>query len=61
MSEGLGLTVSLPDRGTRTSLGMPESALMEFEQAVGAGQGQGGLVCCSSRGHKESDTTERLN
>ena len=23
--------------------------------------GQGGLVCCSSQGHKESDTTERLN
>ena len=25
------------------------------------GDGQGGLVCCRSRGHKESDTTERLN
>ena len=25
------------------------------------GDGQGGLVCCGSRGHKESDTTERLN
>ena len=23
--------------------------------------GQGGLVCCSSWGHKESDTTEQLN
>ena len=23
--------------------------------------GQGGLACCSSWGHKESDTTERLN
>ena len=23
--------------------------------------GQGGLACCSPRGHKESDTTERLN
>ena len=23
--------------------------------------GQGGLACCSSRGHKESDTTEWLN
>ena len=22
---------------------------------------QGGLVCCSSRGHKESDSTEQLN
>ena len=27
----------------------------------GVGNGQGGLVCCDSWGHKESDTTERLN
>ena len=27
----------------------------------GAGDGQGGLACCSSWGHKESDMTERLN
>ena len=27
----------------------------------GAGDGQGGLECCSSWGHKESDTTEWLN
>ena len=33
----------------------------EFEQAPGVGDGQGGLVCCDSWGHKESDTTERLN
>ena len=33
----------------------------EFEQALGVDGGQGGLVCCSPRGHKESDTTERLN
>ena len=25
------------------------------------GDGQGGLACCGSWGHKESDTTERLN
>ena len=25
------------------------------------GDGQGGLACCNSLGHKESDTTERLN
>ena len=25
------------------------------------GDGQGGLACCESWGHKESDTTERLN
>ena len=32
-----------------------------FEHASGVGEGQGGLVCRSPRGHKESDTTERLN
>ena len=33
----------------------------EFEQAPGVGDGQGSLTCCSPWGHKESDTTERLN
>ena len=33
----------------------------EFEQVLGVGDGQGSLACCSSWGHKESDTTERLN
>ena len=33
----------------------------EFEQAQRVGDGQGGLVCCSPWGPKESDTTERLN
>ena len=33
----------------------------EFEQALGVGDGQGSLVCCSPLGHKESDMTERLN
>ena len=32
-----------------------------FEWTPGVGDGQGGLVCCSSWGHKESNTTERLN
>ena len=30
----------------------------EFEQALGDGEGQGSLVCCSPWGHKESDMTE---
>ena len=30
----------------------------EFEHALGVGEGQGGLVCCSPQGYKESDTTE---
>ena len=29
-----------------------------FVQTPGVGNGQGGLVFCSSWGHKESDTTE---
>ena len=33
----------------------------QFEQAPGDGEGQGGLACCSPRGRKEPDTTERLN
>ena len=27
----------------------------EFQQALGVGDGQGGLACCSPWGHKESD------
>ena len=33
----------------------------EFEWTPGVGDGQGGLACCDSWGHKESDTTEWLN
>ena len=33
----------------------------EFEQAPGDGDTQGGLVCCSPWGRKESDMTEQLN
>ena len=33
----------------------------EFEWTLGVGDGQGGLACYSPWGHKESDTTERLN
>ena len=33
----------------------------EFEQALGDGEGQGSLACCSPWGFKESDTTERLS
>ena len=31
---------------------------LEFEQALGVGDGQGGLPCFSPWGCKESDTTE---
>ena len=33
----------------------------EFEQALGVGDGQGSLVCCTPWGRKELDMTERLN
>ena len=29
----------------------------EFEQALGDGEGQGGLMCCSPWGHKKLDMT----
>ena len=33
----------------------------EFELTPRVANGQGGLACCRPWGHKESDTTERLN
>ena len=33
----------------------------EFEWTPGVGDGQRGLACCNSGGHKESDMTEWLN
>ena len=32
-----------------------------FGWTPGIGDGQGGLACCGSWGHKESDTTDQLN
>ena len=34
---------------------------LEFEQALGVGDGQGSLACYSPWGPEESDTTEQLN
>ena len=50
-------------RGQRTRWvdGMTDSMDIEFEQALGDGEGQGSLACCSPRGCKELDMTERLN
>ena len=33
----------------------------EFEQALGVGDGQGSMACCSPWGHKELDRTDGLN
>ena len=38
-----------------------DSMDVEFEQAPGVGDGQGGLVCCSPWCRKESNTTKQLN
>ena len=38
--------------------GITDSMDMEFEQALGVGDGQGSLACCSPWSCKESDTTE---
>ena len=35
--------------------------LNESEQALGVGDGQGSLTCCSPWDHKEQETTEQLN
>ena len=62
-----------PDAGKdwrREEKGMAEDEMVgwhhwlsghEFEQAPGVGDGQWSLACCSPWGHKELDTTERLN
>ena len=62
-----------PDAGEdwrREEKGMTEDEMIEwhhwlsereFEWTPGVGDRQAGLVCCSSWGHKELDTTERLN
>ena len=41
--------------------GITDSMYIESKWTPGVGDGQGGLACCDSWGHKESDMTERLN
>ena len=41
--------------------GITDSMDMDIKQALGAGDGQGSLACCSPWGRKDSDTTEQLN
>ena len=38
-----------------------DMSLSDVGLVLGVGDGQGGLACCDSWGHKELDTTERLN
>ena len=57
-----GRQLSLRDHGRQkvTEVGSP-TRCHKSEQALGVGDGQGGLACRSPWGSKESDTTERLN
>ena len=66
------LTAKVPDAGEdwRKDNGMTEDEKVgwylwlnghEFEQALGVGDGEGSLVCCSPWSRKELDTTELLN
>ena len=41
--------------------GIIDSMDNEFEQTLGDSEGQGSLVCCSSRGCKDLEMTEQLN
>ena len=56
--EGLGAGGEGDNRGWD---GWMASDGRESEWTPGVGDGQGGLACCDSWGHKELDTTERLN
>ena len=47
--------------GITNSMDVSLSELWELVMDREVGDGQGGLACCDSWGHKESDTTERLN
>ena len=41
--------------------GITDSMAMSLGRLRGVSDGQESLACCSPWGHKESDTTERLN
>ena len=69
-ADSLEKTLMLEGIGGRRRRGRTEDEMVgwhhrfnghEFGWALGVGDGQGGLACCCSWCHKESDTTERLN
>ena len=41
--------------------GIPDSMDVSVSELLEVGDGQGSLACCNSWGHKESDTTKRVN
>ena len=54
-------TLMLGGIGGRRRRGRQRTRWLDGITDSRVGDGQGGLVCCIQRGHKESDTTERLN
>ena len=68
--DSLGKTLMLGGNGGRRRRGrqrmrwldgITNSMDVSLGELWGVGDGQGGLACCDSWGHKESDTTEQLN
>ena len=57
--DSLEKTLMLGGTGGRRRRGRLDAH--EFGWTPGVGDGEGGLACCDSWGHKESDTTEWLN
>ena len=60
----LGKTEGRRRRGWERTIWLDGITLLnghEFEQALGDGEGQESLACCSPWGHRESDITERLS
>ena len=69
-TDSLEKTLMLRNTEDQEEKGMTEDEMVgchhwlvghEFEQALGVGDGQRGLVCCSPWGQKKWDTTEWLN
>ena len=59
--EGLGAGREGDDRGWDGWMASPTRwTWVWVNSSPGVGDGKGGLACCDSWGHKESDTTERL-
>ena len=60
--EGLRAEGEGDDRGWDGWMASPtQSPWVWMDSRTLVGDGQGGLVCCGSWGHKQSDTTEQLN
>ena len=63
-SPSLSLSMCAGKDGRQEEKGMTQDEIAvwhEFEQTPGDSGGQRSLVCCSPWGHKELDTTERLD